>query len=67
MTKNIFQIKPRTRSVPQTNFPNLTDLDMPFLKEEVWNTIKNLHANKAFGPDGFTCHFYKMCWNIIKG
>jgi hypothetical protein len=25
-----------------------------------------MEADKALGPDGFTTHFYKACWPIIK-
>ena len=25
-----------------------------------------MEANKAPGSDGFTIHFYKSCWHIIK-
>ena len=45
---------------------NLSDLELPFSEEEVWNTIKHLPSDKAPGPDGYTGRFYKMCWNIIK-
>jgi hypothetical protein len=48
------------------NTYDLADLDLPFSEEEVWNTIKNLPSDKAPGPDGFTGHFYKACWPIIK-
>lgn len=44
----------------------LVDLDVCFSEEEVWATIKNLPADRAPGPDGFTGHFYKTCWHIIK-
>jgi hypothetical protein len=41
-------------------------LDAPILEEEVWNTVKLLSSDKALGPNGFTGHFYKVCWSIIK-
>lgn len=25
-----------------------------------------MELDKALGPDGFTIHFYKVCWDIIK-
>jgi len=42
------------------------DLKEPFSDEEVWITIKQLHPDKAPGPDGYTGRFYKSCWQIIK-
>jgi hypothetical protein len=42
-------------------------LDIPFLEEEVWATIKDMYLDKALGPDGFMGRFYKYCWSIIKG
>jgi hypothetical protein len=45
---------------------DLVALDAPFLEEEVWGTIKRLPNDKAPRPDGFTGHFYKSCWSIIK-
>jgi hypothetical protein len=36
------------------------------ITEEILNTIKQLPLDKAPGPDGFTRHFYKCCWPIIK-
>jgi hypothetical protein len=44
---------------------DLPALDTPF-SEEVWETVKHLLADKAPGPNGFTCRFYKSCWSIIK-
>lgn len=45
---------------------DLTDLDAPITKDEVWNTIKTLPADRAPGPDGYTGRFYRACWQIIK-
>jgi hypothetical protein len=45
---------------------NLSDLDSPFSEQEVWETIRDMPADKARGPDGFTGRFYKSCWGIIK-
>jgi len=41
-------------------------LDAPISEDEVWETIKTLPKDKAPGPDGYTCRFYKECWSIIK-
>lgn len=41
-------------------------LDRPYVEEEINNVIKELPAEKAPGPDGFTGSFYKVCWPIIK-
>jgi hypothetical protein len=35
-------------------------------EDEVWDTIKALAADKAPTPDGYTRHFYKACWQLIK-
>jgi len=43
-----------------------SDLNRPFTEEEVIKVIWSMDSDKAPGPDGFTIHFYKMCWDIIK-
>jgi hypothetical protein len=45
---------------------DLEALDSPFSADEVWNTIISFPLDKAPWPDGFTDHFYKVCWSIIK-
>lgn len=32
----------------------------------MWSTIKDLHPDRAPGPDGFTGVFYQRAWLIIK-
>lgn len=41
------------------------DLDSNFTADEVWNAIKELSADRASGPNGFTGQFYKSAWHII--
>lgn len=57
-----------TINLDQLDIPNhnLEALDIPFAEDEAWQTIKDLPSDKAPGPDGFTCRFYKACWPIIK-
>jgi hypothetical protein len=35
-------------------------------KKEIWNTIKELSADKAPGLDDLLARFYQSCWEIIK-
>lgn len=45
---------------------SLADLELPFLKEEIDNVIKEIPADKAPGPDGFNGAFVKNYWDIIS-
>jgi len=45
---------------------DLSALDDPITEDEVWQTIKNLPADRAPGLDGYIGRFYKSCWQIIK-
>eukprot|EP00253_Pinus_taeda_P020488 PITA_20488 len=38
----------------------------PISEEEIIKVIWSMEADKAPGPDGFTIHFYKACWEVIK-
>eukprot|EP00253_Pinus_taeda_P027195 PITA_27195 len=42
------------------------ELSKPVTEEEIIKTIWSMDSDKAPGPDGFTIHFYKVCWDIIK-
>jgi hypothetical protein len=46
---------------------DLSGLTTPFMKEEVKAAVDNTACDKAPGPDGYTCAFFKACWNTIKG
>lgn len=50
------------------DLPKIDDptLDDHFSMEEITNTIKEMPAEKAPGPDGYTGTFYKHCWTFIK-
>jgi hypothetical protein len=41
-------------------------LNQQIEEEEILKAINQFHLDKAPGPDGFTLHFYKRCWSIIK-
>lgn len=45
---------------------DLSELEEIFTEEEVWATIKDMHADRAPGPDGFSTAFYQCAWQIIK-
>ncbi|XP_073360435.1 uncharacterized protein [Aegilops tauschii subsp. strangulata] len=45
---------------------DLSELDTIFTEEEVWSAIKEMHPERAPGPDGFTAAFYQKVWPIIK-
>lgn len=44
----------------------LDQLTVPFTKEEIDVVIKEMPADRAPGPDGFSGIFIKKCWHIIK-
>ena len=37
-----------------------------FSQKEVVDVIWAMEPDKALRPDGFTIHFYRLCWNVIK-
>jgi hypothetical protein len=44
----------------------LDELTVPFSHEEIDKVIREMPADRAPGPDGFTGVFLKRCWPIIK-
>jgi len=55
-----------------TTIPNLVSeedndsLMSPVTEEEITSIVWSMDPDKAPGPDGFTIHFYRICWEIIK-
>jgi hypothetical protein len=47
-------------------YPDLSSLGDTFTEDEVKGVIAQMPRDKAPGPDGFTGHFFKRCWDIIK-
>jgi hypothetical protein len=45
---------------------DLSSMDRPFTQDEVWQAICLMPQGKAPGPDGFTGHFFKSCWPLIR-
>jgi hypothetical protein len=37
---------------------DLSELELPFSEEEVWEVIRSQELDKSLGPDGFTGTFY---------
>jgi hypothetical protein len=44
----------------------LHDMELLFTEREVWDTVRELPADRAPGPDGFTGAFYQRAWAVIK-
>ena len=61
---------PRTQNINWEAVPSphcdLGGLDLPFTEEEVKAAVDDTACDKAPGPDGFTCAFFKGCWATIK-
>eukprot|EP00253_Pinus_taeda_P006193 PITA_06193 len=38
----------------------------PATEEEITNIVWSMDPDKALGPDWFSIHFYRICWEIIK-
>ena len=55
-----------------SNIPSLVSVEVnaglvkPFTEKEIMDVIWAMEPDKAPGPDGFSIHFYRVCWNIIK-
>ena len=55
-----------------SNIPSLVskgendELLKPFYEQEVIDVIWSMEPDKAPRPDGFSIHFYRICWTIIK-
>ena len=45
---------------------DLDQLTVPFTHQEIDDVIKYMSADRASGPDGFTGHFLKTYWPVIK-
>ncbi|KAK1604291.1 hypothetical protein QYE76_027964 [Lolium multiflorum] len=64
------RVMPRVHSInlEELEIPtaDLQDLEGMFTEEEIWGVVKNLHPDRAPGPDGFIGGFYQRAWPVIK-
>jgi hypothetical protein len=42
------------------------ELTKQVMREDILEALMQFKPDKAPGPNGFTAHFYKICWYIIK-
>ena len=42
------------------------ELIKPFTEEEIIDVIWSMEPNKDPGPDGFSFHFYRVFWTVIR-
>ena len=55
-----------------SNIPNLVskeeneELMQPFLEQEIIDVIWSMEPDNAPSPYGFSFHFYRICWTVIR-
>eukprot|EP00253_Pinus_taeda_P013620 PITA_13620 len=55
-----------------TNIPQLVSAEdnnillRPAIEAEIADIVWSMEPDKAPGPDGFSIHFYRKCWDLIK-
>jgi len=55
-----------------SNIPSLVSYEdnvglvKPFTEKEIIDAIWGMDPEKSPRMDGFSMHFYRVCWNIIK-
>jgi hypothetical protein len=50
-----------------THPEDLSELEVAFTEDEVWEVVRRLPTGKALGPDSFTAEFVQKCWSVVKG
>ncbi|GKE32739.1 RNA-directed DNA polymerase, eukaryota, partial [Tanacetum coccineum] len=48
------------------NVERITDLEQPFMKEEIKGAVWDCGLNRSPGPDGFTFGFFRRYWSILE-
>ena len=51
---------------PQHTMSQAQDLIKPISKADIDNALKDIDESKSSGLDGFSSHFFKAAWDIIK-
>ncbi|KAJ0544992.1 putative RNA-directed DNA polymerase transcription factor SBP family [Helianthus annuus] len=52
--------------LPELSVEQKTTISAPFSCEEVLYAIRECKGGKAPGPDGFTFHFFRRYWDLLK-
>ena len=49
----------------QSTFDAIFDLSRPVTLKKIKNTMFAINGDKAFRPDGFSTHIFKVTWSIV--
>ena len=53
-------------SVDRLSKTEVASLEVPFTKEEIFDTLFDLNGDKALRPYGFTFAFWQFSWDFVK-
>ena len=54
-----------TYNLPKLNQEESENVNRQIIPSEIEAIIQKLPTNKSPGPDGFTCKFYQISWEVL--